>query len=134
MKTLKKHVFELPPMGKPRMTRADSWKKRPVVLRYWEYKRVLMLQAREHGYSPGHTLNIEFFMPIPKSWSKKKAASMAFTPHQQKPDIDNLIKAFMDALLEEDCYVYRIKATKTWSGTSKGCIIVYNTSRDDWYI
>jgi hypothetical protein len=25
-------------MAKPRMTQADSWKKRPIVLKYWDYK------------------------------------------------------------------------------------------------
>ena len=31
-------VYNKKGMAKPRMTKSDSWKKRPVVLKYWEYK------------------------------------------------------------------------------------------------
>jgi Holliday junction resolvase RusA-like endonuclease len=36
-------------------------------------------------------------------------------PHQMKPDIDNMLKAFMDALMKEDSHVHTIgKMTKIW--------------------
>lgn len=35
--------------------------------------------------------------------------------HKQKPDIDNLIKTFLDALLEDDSRVSSIAATKVWA-------------------
>lgn len=60
-------------MGKPRMTRADAWKKRPVVLRYWKYKDELKRQAKIYGYTPGYELDIEFCIPCPKSWSRKSS-------------------------------------------------------------
>ena len=111
-------------MGKPRMTRADSWKRRPVVLRYWRYKDELRRQAEAHGYTPGYELHIEFYIPCPKSWSKKKVAEMAGKPHQQKPDIDNLLKGFMDCLLDEDKKVWNIRASKYWMTGGIGTIIV----------
>ena len=39
---------------------------------------------------------------------------MTGKPHQSKPDIDNLIKAFLDALLDDDAHVWDIRATKVW--------------------
>lgn len=39
-----------------------------------------------------------FFMPMPKSWTKKKKVAMAFKLHKNKKDTDNLSKAIKDAL------------------------------------
>ena len=36
-------------------------------------------------------------------------------PHQQRPDIDNLVKAVLDALCEDDSFVWNIEACKLWS-------------------
>ena len=117
-------MFNVPVMGKPRMTRADAWKRRPVVLRYWEYKDELKRQARDIGYTPEYEIDIEFHIPMPKSWSKKKMAKYAGQPHQQKPDIDNMLKGFMDCLLDEDKKVWRVKAVKKWMIGGQGCIII----------
>ncbi len=38
-----------------------------------------------------------FYMPMPKSWSKKKKAEMVGRCHQQRPDLSNLVKAAEDA-------------------------------------
>lgn len=40
---------------------------------------------------------------------------MSGKPHQQKPDIDNLVKSVLDALLIEDKNVYRVLAEKYWA-------------------
>jgi Holliday junction resolvase RusA-like endonuclease len=52
---------------------------------------------------------------MPHSWSKKKKDLMLGKPHKQRPDIDNLAKAFMDALLPEDSHVFSLTAEKYWS-------------------
>ncbi|MES0444989.1 MAG: RusA family crossover junction endodeoxyribonuclease, partial [Desulfobacterales bacterium] len=36
-------------------------------------------------------------------------------PHQQKPDIDNLLKSLMDAIMKEDCAVWDIHPIKRWA-------------------
>ena len=66
-------------------------------------------------------------MPMPQSWSNKKRDEMRHKPHQQKPDIDNLIKAVLDALLEDDCAVWMVEACKVWS--DKGGIEINETDR-----
>jgi Holliday junction resolvase RusA-like endonuclease len=52
---------------------------------------------------------------MPKSWSKKKKAQMLHSHHKQKPDIDNLLKGLMDALLEEDSHVHMVFTRKIWA-------------------
>ena len=63
--------------------------------------------------------DIDFLVPMPKSWSKKQRAEMMGRPHQQKPDIDNYLKAFMDAMAIEDQYVFDVRARKFWSDEGK---------------
>jgi Holliday junction resolvase RusA-like endonuclease len=60
---------------------------------------------------------------MPPSWSKKKRVAMAGQPHKNKPDLDNLIKAFKDALCDDDSFVHTYeKMTKVWG--EQGCILV----------
>lgn len=58
-------------------------------------------------------------MPMPKSWSAKKRELMDGMPHQQRPDVDNILKSLMDALCEDDSYIYDVRATKRWGQTGR---------------
>lgn len=121
-------LFKVTPIGKPRMTRRDVWKKRLIVQRYYVFKDELNLQARAMKYAVGEILFISFYLPMPDSWSKKKQALMAGTKHQQKPDIDNLLKGFMDALAVDDAYIWQVMASKYWSAVGEpGRIEVYES-------
>ena len=111
-------------MAKPRMTQADSWKKRPIVLKYWEYKDDIKNWAVQSNFNLGNEIYCVFNIPMPPSWSKKKKEEMLGKNHQQRPDIDNLLKGLMDALLDEDSHVHTVYARKIWS--DKGCIDFYN--------
>jgi len=62
---------------------------------------------------------------MPKSWSKKKKLEMVGRPHKQKPDLDNLLKALLDAVFDEDCEIWDIQATKYWN--TRGMIIIKET-------
>jgi len=80
------------PVPKPRMTRADKFRKRPVVCKYWAFKD----EVRKAGVKfPPSGATIIFILEMPKSWSKKKKARMAGQPHTQTPDLDNLLKALV---------------------------------------
>lgn len=106
------------PVGKPRQTQSDRWKKRPVVMRYRAYADELREKwSQETEEAVPDSLFLIFQIPMPGSWSAKKKAAMMGTPHQQKPDIDNLVKAFLDALCEDDSYVWRVVAVKQWAYT-----------------
>lgn len=109
-------AYNITPLGKPRMTRADKWKKRPEVLRYRAFcdeVRLKKVTLPESGY------HVIFVLPMPPSWSKKKRALMDGKPHQQKPDKDNLEKALLDALFGEDSHIWDGRVTKIWGETGK---------------
>lgn len=79
------------------------------------------------SFIPGNQLEMRFYIPFPKSWSKKKQALMYFRPHQSAPDIDNLVKGVMDSIFENkggDHTVHEIHATKKWA--EKGMIAIKN--------
>ncbi|RKT90814.1 RusA family crossover junction endodeoxyribonuclease [Enterobacter sp. WPR_3_1] len=112
-------VYNILPMGKPRMTRADKWKKRPEVMRY----RAFCDHVRLLGiYMPESNSHVTFVLPMPNSWSKKKRAEMNGQPHQGKPDLDNLMKSLMDALFEDDTHIWDSRKTKLWG--ENGQIII----------
>jgi Holliday junction resolvase RusA-like endonuclease len=96
-------------MGAPRMTQASKWKHQ----RYFKYKNDIRTLLPH--YELGMRLDIIFYLPMPKSWSKKKRTEMNGTYHDQKPDIDNLAKAFMDAFGSEDKHVAILHAEKYWA-------------------
>jgi Holliday junction resolvase RusA-like endonuclease len=115
----KKKTWPITPIGKPRMTRRDKWAKRPAVMRYWAFCE----EVRARGMTiPEAGARIEFHIPMPKSWSKKKRKLMNGKPHQQKPDLDNIIKGCMDSVYSEDCTVHEIYAKKVWAET--GAIVI----------
>lgn len=104
--------YLITPCPKPRQTRSDKWKKRPCVMRYRAFAdecRLLGINIHDMGDT------VIFHIPMPKSWSKKKKRLMDQRPHQQKPDIDNLLKSLLDATMKEDCTVWSISTYKQWS-------------------
>ena len=103
-------TYNVVPVAKPRMTQRDKWKNRPSVAKYWAYRD----EIRAAGFIPPDTFKITFYMPMPKSWSRKKKDYMMAQPHQQRPDRDNLEKAFEDCF-GEDSRFWSVWATKLWS-------------------
>jgi len=112
--------WKITPMGAPRANRSDAWRKRPVILKYYKFRDDVNSEMKkiEFPWKSLETLIVDFFIPMPKSWSAKKVLAMNNTPHQQKPDIDNLTKALLDSIFRDgdDCRVYDIKARKFWAG------------------
>jgi Holliday junction resolvase RusA-like endonuclease len=80
----------------------------------------LRLQRKNQRVLSGPlTLNITFFMPIPKSTSKKKRLALIGQPHIKRPDLDNLIKYTLDVaqdvhLFTDDSEIATIKAKKIY--------------------
>jgi Holliday junction resolvase RusA-like endonuclease len=69
---------------------------------------------------------VTFNIPIPKSWSKKKQNEMIGKPHQQRPDLDNMLKALSDAVHDEDAHIWQITVAKYWAIT--GSIVIESAS------
>lgn len=133
----KKIILNLTPESHIRATKGDSIffriprdKLRPDGLRrllrlekYNNYKINLLSEAKRKGFSiPPAGLSITFFMPMPKTWSKKKKREFHGSLMQSRPDLDNLIKSFADSLTSEDKYIANISATKRWVDFPTGWI------------
>jgi Holliday junction resolvase RusA-like endonuclease len=126
--------FDIEPCPAPRMTQSDKWKTDPYhtdqskrqrkpVAQYFAFRDKLLSLCQENGYKLTNTLNILFIVPFPKSYSKKKREQLNNHPHDQKPDIDNFCKCWMDSLSSNDCKVWNIRAIKLWG--YKGQIIIF---------
>lgn len=111
-----KNIFiSIAPVPAPRMTRSDRWKKRPCVVRYFDFKDQLSRFSKENNWTPPIPLSVRFTIAMPKSWSKKKKKEMCGKPHLPRPDLDNLIKAFKDSLFKEDSHVWKYgEMEKVW--------------------
>jgi len=111
------YTWDITPIGAPRLNRFDQWKKRPRVLRYFEFRDAIAKFIEDTPIKEATHIEVNFHIPMPRSWSKKKKALLCDTPHQQKPDIDNLVKALLDSIHRggDDSKVYSIIARKYWS-------------------
>lgn len=105
--------FDVVPVAAPRMNRADRWKKRPCVVKYFEYRDQVRALAAEQGFTLPERFYLWFQMPMPKSWSQRKKRMMFGEPCRVKPDADNLAKGFFDCF-GEDKHVWSVQLTKTW--------------------
>jgi Holliday junction resolvase RusA-like endonuclease len=115
------------------MTQRDKWLNpiRKPVVSYFNYKRTLEAFSLRDKYVVTNRLSLIFVIPMPSSWSKKKRLSMIGQPHTVKPDLDNLIKAFKDALCENDSHIHTYdQMSKVW-GTSGAVVIVNNNDKKD---
>ena len=112
-------------VAKPRMTRADKWKQRPVVLEYWKFAdQMRRLADKQNMPKLPQILELEFCIAMPESWSEKKKKQYEDQLHTTKPDIDNLIKSVLDIFCENDSYISSIKATKYYTRTNIIRIII----------
>ena len=101
------------------MTRRDKFPPpRPCVKKYWKFKDELGACAEKEGFVLGDKVYMEFHLPMPKSWSKKKKIDMVGECHMSKPDLDNMIKSVGDCLKKDDQTIHEIIAKKFWSEES----------------
>jgi Holliday junction resolvase RusA-like endonuclease len=113
-------------IGKPRMTQADKWKKPPrmPVARWLYFKDRFLLAAIAAGYRPETDLvlgvDVTARIAMPASWSGKQRARLLSTPHDAKPDWDNIGKAVSDALTGDDSKIYRGTVVKFWTDRDPG--------------
>lgn len=119
-------ILDVVPVPKPRMTQRDRWAKRPAVLRYRNFCDELRKESQKALYMPTCPLSVAFILPMPMSWSGKKKKAMNGEWHTSRPDLDNLMKAFKDALLEEDSAIHTYGfVTKLWG--FEGKIIIFES-------
>ena len=128
------YLFDIIPIGAPRMTQSDRWKtnpnhpdpkKRPRkrVTQYFAFKTLLQLQSKELNFELGNALDAVYLIPMPNSWSNKKKERMNGMPCEVKPDTDNITKAIKDTLRKNDSDIWYEKAEKRWA--YNGSIIIF---------
>lgn len=116
------YEFDLTPIAKPRMTQRDKWLNPPrkEVLKYRIAKKGMEAYSLMHKFTIKDKIDCTFVLPMPPSWSEKKRKNMDGKPHENKPDIDNLIKFVMDTMLPNgDQMVHTIYANKVWGREGK---------------
>lgn len=127
-------VFDIVPFPAPRMTNSDKWKTDPnhpdpkkrqriPVFKYFAFKNELKSLLGNENIGLTDEINLIFVLPMANSWSLKKKKIMNKTPHKQKPDWDNLAKAFCDSFGIDDSHVWNARVTKFWG--YQGAIIIY---------
>lgn len=115
------------PLGKPRMTRRDTWKQRPCVVRYREWCDELRKTANRVDKvtlrCPCRLWVVAYF-ELPASW-KKNVGFAPYRPHTSKPDWDNVAKGIQDALILNDEAVCRGHVEKYWDDGKGARVEVY---------
>lgn len=111
--------YDITPIPKPRMTQKDKWQKRPATDRYWAFKNECL--AKNVQVYTGD--RITFVLPFPKGWGKAKRETCDGSRHTVTPDIDNLLKALLDAVLEDDAHISSLYIEKVWG--KEGKIIIH---------
>jgi Holliday junction resolvase RusA-like endonuclease len=102
---------------------APGLKRKLRLVRYNDYKDSIFVLSRKHQFTfPNQGCHIRFYIPCPRSWSQKKKARYHGMMHQNKPDIDNLVKAIFDSLFKEDKNVSHFQASKRWVDSENGWI------------
>jgi len=128
------YLFDVIPMGAPRLSQSDKWKTNPnhidpmkrqrkVVTNYYAFKNLLIWQAKEMNFELGQTLDALYLIPMPNSWSMKKKERMNGMPCKVKPDTDNITKGVKDTFRKNDSDIWYEKAEKRWA--FKGSIIIF---------
>lgn len=119
------------PLGKPRMTRADVWKKRACVLEYRAWADLIRTTVNGEPLKKiiGNEIagiSLSFRLPITPSLRDSQKKKLLGTPHRVRPDIDNLEKGVLDALFENDSCIYFTSTEKHYvcDGQEPGVTIV----------
>lgn len=92
--------------------------------KYNDYKASLLTLAKKEKLTfPQQGLEINFYLPVPKSWRDHKKRKMHLEGHQSKPDLSNLLKALEDGLLKEDKMIFHYAGlSKRWVNQEQGYI------------
>ncbi|MFW9872291.1 MAG: RusA family crossover junction endodeoxyribonuclease [Candidatus Thorarchaeota archaeon] len=81
-------------------------------------------------------INYHFFLPIAKSFSKKKKKELIGGPHFKKPDCSNMIKFYEDCLkgtiIQDDCLVVRGKYCKSYGEAAEVLIDINKVCLNDY--
>ena len=115
--------------GRPRVTKRGAFTPQKTVNYESLVQYTYMAQAEGQKLEGPLRMDIMFFFPIPKSYSKKRreAIRRMLEQHTKKPDIDNCIKSITDALnkfaYDDDSQVVEISARKYYTEEEPNAVV-----------
>ena len=120
------------PAARPRVTIHGTYNPKSSLMTRLGYQlKDIIMNNDYHGLPLENqiAIDIQFFMPVPRSWSKKKKDSTEGKFHGVRPDLDNLIKFILDAtngiIVKDDKQIVKITASKKYSKTPRTVLDVY---------
>ena len=136
MRIIEFYIYGVPvPEGRARFTKTGR-AYTPAKTRAWKglvHKAALEAFIESGMFDPLHgalTMSLDFTLPIPPSWSKRKQseASGQFIRPIGKPDVDNLAKAVMDGCNEvlyfDDAQIVALSVRKRYGLAPHVCVII----------
>ena len=106
------------PASRPRVTRWSTYYGK----KYTNFKEEMLSLTSDIVFTPleGNIFaQLQFNVPIPKSWTKKKKAAKNGAYCDNHADIDNYCKAILDSLngvyYEDDKQIVMLQATMLWA-------------------
>jgi len=116
--------------GDPISWSAPTFGKKGAYDRKWKRKRdaILLLREKELPKLDGPLMIwVTFCIAMPRSWSRKKRASLLGRHHTNHLDLTNLTKALEDilqnaGLFKDDCFIVAHNTCKQWA--EKGLTMV----------
>lgn len=141
----KRYRFDVTPVSAVRTVQKDAvffripidelskagYNRRIRIERYNKFKYTLLALAKAQRFVPPEQgMHIVFYIPTRKSWTLHEKCKKHLQLHTKRPDVDNLLKAFLDGLLTEDGHVADVRATKRWINEPNGYIEVIISSPD----
>jgi Holliday junction resolvase RusA-like endonuclease len=140
MNVMKRYVLKITPQTHVRATQGDrilfripesrrseaGTKRVNRLIKYNDYKISLLALAKQQRFKmPDEGAIIRFFLPMPKSWRNPEREANVNRLHRKKPDLDNLLKAFLDSLFTEDKTISHLgEVSKYWVDSEQGWIEV----------
>lgn len=124
-----KIILKQIPVAQPR-ARVTKWGSYDPAHEHKAYAKLQASQQVKEIIEGPLEVDVTFYMPIPKSESKKRKALMLTNEfkHQKQKDLDNLLKYLFDVLNEvvfkDDKQVWSIQAKKLYSDDPRTEIIL----------
>ena len=135
------YTFEIPgeavPKGRPRMTKSGHAYTPRQTRDYEAWVRLCWRHAGQPMSLQPLQIRLEFYLPIPKSFSKKQreAALAGVLLPAKKPDIDNLVKAVLDGLnglaYRDDQQIVALEAAKGYGAAPLVQVTLQEVGQDD---
>ena len=122
--------FEPKPKGRPRFTRGGHAYTPKTTHDYEKLIRDYYKDNSEDYYENAIQIKLVFNMPIPKATTKRVRTLIDTGVYKftKKPDIDNIVKAILDALngvaFEDDSLITKISAEKKYSDSESGTLMI----------